>query len=86
MKWNKEKMNENYGKIPMDLFSKTDICPICNTKVNPANEKFEATGMNPYTRCFDKFYWVHKECFFVKYIGMKRVIDENKDEFMVEDL
>ena len=86
MRWNKNKMRENYKKVPLYLFSSRKMCPICNEKVNPKEETFYKSKCNPYIRCFNKFYWVHKECFFVMYEGMTETIEENKDEYMVEVL
>jgi len=86
MRWNKEKMIKNRNKTPLKHFSDIYVCPICGEKVKPEEEKFNNTKQNPYIRFFDKFYWVHKECFFVLYEGMTLTINENKDEYMVETI
>jgi len=85
MIWNRDKLKVG-SKIPIRYFSKKRICPICNTKINAEKEKFEKTGQVPYVRFFDKFYWIHKECFFVLYEGLDITAKENRDELMVDRL
>lgn len=81
MIWDKKKMKNGIQQIPIGLFDKENICPICNKKVIPENEKFNKTKAIPYIRYFNKFYFVHKECFYILYEGMNSTIKDNIQEY-----
>ena len=81
MIWDRSKFRSGIQHIPSNLFSKDNICPICNKKIIPEEEKFINTDSIPYIRVFDKFYKVHKECFFLLYEGISETIELNLEEF-----
>jgi len=80
--WNKSKLQKGVQKIPMKHFDDNHICPICNKKIkNLEDEKFLVTKSVGYIRMFNKYYWVHKECFYVTYEGMADTVQSNIEEY-----
>jgi len=80
MIWDRRKLKGNC-KIPIEYFEMTKICPICGKEINPNKERYNKTKAIPYIRHNDKFYFIHKECQYILYLGIKKTIEENIEEF-----
>jgi len=83
MIWDKKKFKSGVQDIPPELFDQEMICPVCNKKIKDiSKEKLNKRKSITYVRHFNKFYIVHKECFFIMYEGIKETIDDNVEEYI----